>query len=104
MASGLGSTSLATSGTGIVVLFNPAIYISFLLLLNISGEKSSTSDAKTAWHVSPSFPVRRWRRMEWPARAVTRTEMGDLGKRVLKRFGVQTPAVRIIVVQGTSLS
>lgn len=95
IAFSLGRTSVATSGSGTVVLFRPPRYNSPPSRANHSGEKPSVSVAKMAWQASVSASVGlkcgfRTSR-EWPASG----EMGmrdlEAGKRVVKTRGDQAP-------------
>lgn len=105
MALSLALTSVATSGSGMLVLFSPARYSSPPSLANHSGEKPSVSVAKTAWQTSLSSSSGLWcgfrTSSEWPANEETGMRALDDGKRVLKTRGDQAPEVITRRAHGT---
>jgi hypothetical protein len=105
IAVSLALTSVATSGSGVVVLVRPARYNSPPMRANHSGEKPSVSVAKTAWQVSLSglFGLKCGlrTRSECPPRAEIGMRVVELGKRVLKTRGDQAPLVITRRVHGT---
>lgn len=101
----LALTSVATSGSEIVVLFRPARYSSPRILANHSGEKPSVSVAKIAWQTWSSGPsgLKCGLRTssEWPPSEEMGIRVLEVGKRVLKTRGDQAPAVMTRRVHGT---
>jgi hypothetical protein len=104
IAAGCTCASVATSGKGIVAVFNPQMYTSPLTRLNSSGENPRALVTKTAWHPSSSRKLFRrgdFNSNECPASG----EMGILilaeGNKSLKILGDHAPAVITRRVQGT---
>lgn len=105
IAFGLACTSVATSGSGIVVLFNPARYSSPPILANHSGEKPKVSVAKTAWQTSLFVSAGlKWgfrTRSEWPPSEEIGIRVEAEGKSVVKTRGDQAPEDITRRVHGT---